>query len=95
MNQVNLNDVMSGNDAGSDDFDWKFVDYASPGGSMIATAEDTGRFLRALNEGTLFTDEEQAIYSSVCDYAHADLVSGYRIIAGYHMDIDADVAEAV
>jgi hypothetical protein len=32
---------------------------------MIATAEDVGLFLRALNTGELLTDKERKIYSSI------------------------------
>jgi len=34
--------------------DVKMLDVVSPGGSMIATADDVGIFLRALNDGSLF-----------------------------------------
>jgi CubicO group peptidase (beta-lactamase class C family) len=93
MSEVDPADVMSGYDLSSDDSDWKPVDYVSPGGSMIATAEDTGRFLRALVEGTLFTDEEQSIYSSVYEYEHTGLLPGYQSIARYHEAIDAVVVQ--
>ena len=62
---------------------------------MIATAEDVGIFLRALIEGTLFTDEEQKIYSSIYVYEHTGLVPGYYSIARYHKDIDTIIIQFV
>lgn len=62
---------------------------------MIATAEDVGIFLRALIEGTLFTDEEQKIYSSIYVYEHTGLVPGYYSIARYHKDIDTIIIQCV
>ena len=63
----------------------------APGGSMVATAQDVGIFLRALNDGSLLNDEEQAIYSSVYEYQHTGLLPGYQSIARYHKDIDTAV----
>lgn len=68
--------------------DVKMLDVVSPGGSMIATAEDVGIFLRALNDGSLFSKDEQDIYSSVYVYAHTGEWPGYSSIARYHRDID-------
>ena len=48
LSEVNINDVMSGYYVGFEE-DIKTNDY----GSMIATAEDVGMFLRALNEGLI------------------------------------------
>ena len=66
-----------------------------PGASMIATAEDVGLFLRYLIDGTLFTAEEQAIYSSVYEYEHTGWLPGYTSIARYNSDIDAIVIQFV
>lgn len=71
--------------------DLKMFDIVSPGGSMIATAEDVGIFLRALNDGSLFNNDEQEIYSSVYGYEHTGEWAGYSSIARYHKDIDAVV----
>jgi len=71
--------------------DLKLLDNVSPGGSMIATAEDVGIFLRALIDGTLFNDAEQDIYSSVYIYEHTGEWPGYSSIARYHEDIDTVV----
>jgi hypothetical protein len=71
------------------------LDFVSPGGSMVATAQDVGIFLRALNDGSLLTNEEQAIYSSIYEYGHTGLLPGYQSIARYHKDIDAVVIQFV
>jgi hypothetical protein len=71
--------------------DIKTTDY----GSMIASAEDVGIFLRALNDGSLFDEGEQEIYSSIYVYDHTGLIPGYQSIAKYHNDIDAVVVQFV
>lgn len=76
-------------------WDVKKLDIVVPGGSMLATAQDTGLFLRALNDGTLFDDVEQDIYSSIYVYEHTGLWPGYSSIARYHKDIDAVVIQFV
>lgn len=75
--------------------DLKQLDYISPGGSMVATAQDVGIFLRALNDGTLLSEEEQAIYSSIYEYGHTGLLPGYSSIARYYEDIDTVVIQFV
>ncbi len=87
-------EVMSGYLKGWDP-DVKSWDFPLPGGSMIATAEDVGIFLRALIDGTLLTDEEQSIYSSVYPYEHTGWLPGYTSIARYHSDIDAVIVQFV
>ena len=62
---------------------------------MVATAEDVGRFLRMLNEGTLFDGNEQEIYSSLYVYNHTGLIPGYQSIARYHLEIDTVVIQFV
>ena len=66
-----------------------------PHGSMVATAEDVGIFLRALNDGSLLNENEQAIYSSIYEYGHTGLIPGYYSIARYHSDIDTVVVQFV
>ena len=66
--------------------DLKKIDYISPGGSMVATAQDVGIFLRALNDGSLLNDDEQAIYSSIYKYEHTGWLLGYQSIARYYKD---------
>ncbi len=88
IHDVNLDDVMSGYYVGVEE-DIKTTDY----GSMLATAEDVGIFLRALNDGSLFEGEEQMIYSSIYGYDHTGLIPGFQSIARYHKDIDAVVIQ--
>ncbi|MFD1315152.1 serine hydrolase domain-containing protein [Namhaeicola litoreus] len=88
IHDVDINNVMSGYYVGVKE-DIKTADY----GSMLATAEDVGIFLRALNEGSLFEGEEQKIYSSIYVYDHTGLIPGYQSIAKYHKDIDAVVIQ--
>ena len=94
LSEVEAADVMSGYHKGWES-DAKLTDYIHPGGSMIATAEDVSKFLRALIDGSLFTDEEQAIYASAYRYEHTGLLPGYQSIARYHEDIDAVVIQFV
>jgi len=89
LNEVDINDVMSGYYV-SYDHDFKDIDFG-----MLATAEDVGIFLRALNDGSLFNDKEQAIYSSIYVYEHKGWVLGYQSIARYHKDIDTVVIQFV
>lgn len=77
------------------DGDVKMLDVVSPGGSMIATAVDVGIFLRALNDGSLFNNDEQDIYSSVYVYEHTGEWPGYSSIARYQKDIDTVVIQFV
>lgn len=89
IQDVELDDVMSGyyfgyeNDLKTDD-----------NGVMLATAEDLGKFIRALNDGSVFTDKkEQEIYSSIYKYEHTGLIPGYQTIAKYHKGLDAVVIQ--
>ncbi len=90
LSEVDLEEVMSGYAVGYDS-DLKPNDFVSPAGSMVATAEDVGIFLRALNDGALLNDKEQTIYSNIYEYEHTGLLPGYSSIAKYHKDIDAVV----
>jgi CubicO group peptidase (beta-lactamase class C family) len=94
LSEVDLESVMSGYDVGYDD-DLKSADFINPSGSMVATAEDVGIFLRALNDGSLLNDSEQTIYSSIYEYEHTGLLPGYGSIAKYHKDIDTVVIQFV
>jgi D-alanyl-D-alanine carboxypeptidase len=94
LSDVDIADVTSGYSKGYEP-DIKNNDFIHPGGSMVATAEDVGIFLRALIDGTLFTDDEQAIYSCVYKYEHTGWLPGYTSIARYHSDIDAVVIQFV
>jgi len=83
LSEVNINDVMSGYHVGYSS-DLKTNDYG-----MHATAEDVGAFLRALNDGSLFEEGEQEIYTSIYEYEHSGWVPGYQSFAKYHKDLDA------
>lgn len=89
LSEVDLDDVMSGYYVGLDD------DFKSEDIGMLATAEDVGIFLRALNDGSLFDEGEQEIYSSIYVYEHTGLVPGYQSIAKYHKDINTIVIQFV
>lgn len=90
IHDVNMDDVMSGYYVGVEE-DIKTSYY----GSMVATAEDVGTFIRALNNGSLLNKKEQEIYSSIYKYGHTGLIPGYQSIAKYHKDIDAVVIQFV
>ena len=92
--EVDSNEVMSGYYVNYEP-DLKYIDHTRPGGSMIATAEDVARFLRALIDGSLLNDEEQEIYTSLYPYEHTGWVPGYTSIARYHDDIDAVIVQFV
>ncbi len=92
LSEVNTDDLMSGYYVGYD-ADLKYNDFINPAGSMIATAEDVGKFLRAINDGSVFKEGEKEIYSSIYKYEHTGLIPGYQSIAKYHKDIDAVVIQ--
>ncbi len=77
VNDVDPDRVMSGYHLGHP-YDLKADDLG-----FIATAEDVGIFLRALNDGTLFKDGEQDIYSSIYEYEHDGWVPGYQSFSRY------------
>jgi D-alanyl-D-alanine carboxypeptidase len=87
INDVDLDDLVSGY-LYEDDEDLKYLDQG-----MVATAADVGTFLRALNDGTLLNDDEQAIYSSLYEYGHDGWMPGYHSMARYHADIDTVVVQ--
>ncbi len=87
LSEVNIDDVMSGYYVGYEE------DFKTEEQGMLATAEDVGIFLRALNDGSLFDEGEQEIYSSIYVYEHTGLVVGYQSIAKYHKDIDTIVIQ--
>jgi CubicO group peptidase (beta-lactamase class C family) len=89
LKEVDLDDVMSGYYVGLD------KDFKTNENGMLATAEDVGRFLRALNDGSVFKEGEQEIYSSIYEYEHGGLVPGYQSLAEYHKDIDAVVVQFI
>lgn len=94
LSKVDLEDVVSGYFKGYNG-DLKSQNYVIAGGSMIATAQDVGVFLRALNDGTLLDKNEQLIYSNIYVYEHTGLLPGYSSIARYYKDIDTVVVMLV
>jgi len=87
LSEVNMDDVMSGYHVGHP-YDLKEDEHG-----MLATAEDVGTFLRALNDESLFEQGEQEIYASIYEYEHGGWVPGYQSFAKYHKDIDAVTIE--
>ena len=85
LREVNLDDVMSGYHLGYP-YDLKEDEHG-----MLATAEDVGIFLKALNDGSLFEQTEQKIYASIYKYEHAGWVPGYQSFANYYQELDATV----
>lgn len=85
LQYVDTSNVMSGYHIGYP-FDLKNNDHG-----MLATAKDIGTFLRALNNGTIFKQGEQEIYSSIYKYNHGGWVPGYQSFANYDKDLDAVV----
>lgn len=90
IHEIDMDRLMSGYYVGIEE-DIKAAEY----GSMIATAEDVGIFLRALNDGSMFEDGEEEIYFSLYEYGHTGLIPGYQSIARYHKDVDAVVVQFV
>jgi len=87
ITEVDLDDVMSGYYVGYEE-DYKAREYG-----MLATAEDVGIFLRALNDGSVFDEGEKDIYPY--EYNHGGLVVGYQSLAEYHKDIDTILVQFI
>jgi CubicO group peptidase (beta-lactamase class C family) len=87
LKEVNLDDVMSGYYVDID------KDFKTNENGMLATAEDVGIFIRALNDGSVFDEGEQEIYPYV--YDHGGLFPGYQSLAEYHEDIDTVVVQFI
>jgi D-alanyl-D-alanine carboxypeptidase len=87
LKEVNLKDVMSGYYVGVKE------DFKTNENGMLATAEDVGKFLRALNDGSVFEAGEQEIYPY--KYEHGGLVPGYQSLAEYHEDINTVVVQFI
>ncbi len=83
LSQVDIGEVVSGYHYPYDT-DLKEIYHSSPAGSMVATAQDTGIFLRALNDGSLLNNDEQAIYLYLRTYRLATRISEHRsVLSGY------------
>lgn len=71
LSEVNIDDVMSGYYVGYES-DLKTDEYG-----MLATAEDVGIFLRALNDGSLFDERER---KSIPPFMYMSIQDGYLAI---------------
>jgi D-alanyl-D-alanine carboxypeptidase len=87
LRDVNIDDVMSGYHVGHP------LDLKSDNQGMLASAEDVGVFLRALNDGEVFDEGEHEIYTSIYKYEHKGWVPGYQSVAKYHKDINTIVIQ--
>lgn len=87
VKDVDVERVMSGYHIGHP------LDLKTDDIGMLATAEDVGVFLRALNNGSVFDPGEMEVYSSIYEFEHKGWVPGYQSIAKYHKDIDAVVIQ--
>ncbi|ARN77212.1 serine hydrolase [Nonlabens spongiae] len=85
LDAVDIDKVMSGYHEGYP-HDLKYSDHG-----MHATAEDVGKFLRALNDGSVFEEGEREIYSSLYELKHAGWVPGYQSFAEYYDNINTVV----
>ncbi|MBH13492.1 MAG: serine hydrolase [Leeuwenhoekiella sp.] len=89
VHDVDLDRVMSG----------YYVGYAqdlktNDNDLMLATAQDLGDFLRALNDGSVFNNhKERDLYASLYEFEHTGLIPGYQSIAKYHKELDAVVIQ--
>lgn len=87
LNEVDIDNVMSGYHVGHP------YDLKTDEQGMLATAQDVGVFLRALNDGSVFGEGEQEIYASIYKYEHGGWVPGYQSLAEYHDDIDTVIVQ--
>lgn len=90
LHDIDQNQLMSGYYVGVEQ-DIKSNDY----GSMIASAQDVGKFIRALNDGSLLTPDEQTLYASLYQFGHGGLMPGYQSLAEYHADLDTVVVQFI
>lgn len=87
LKEVDLEKVMCGYHVGYTPH-LKMEEYG-----MLATAEDVGIFIRALNDGSVFKKGEKEIYTSIYKYEHSGWVPGYQSFAEYFEDIDMVVVQ--
>jgi len=90
LNEADVDEMTSGYYIGYEG-DLKTQNYVCPGGSMVSTAKEVGTFLRALNDGSLLSKDEQSVYSSIYEYEHTGVLPGYSSIARHHREIDTVV----
>lgn len=87
VKHINNVRLMSGYYVGSTD-DFKFLDQG-----MIATAQNVGIFVKALNDGSLLTEEEMQIYQNLYEFEHTGWVLGYSSIVRYNRENDKVVVQ--
>lgn len=78
---VDMDDLMSGYHVGYSE------DLKADGHNMLATAEDIGILIRAMNDGIIFNAAEKELY--VYEYEHDGWVPGYQSFAWYNEELDA------
>lgn len=54
---------------------------------------NVGIFLRALNDGSVFENDEQEIYASIYEFEHGGWVPGYQSFTNYDETLDAVVVQ--
>ncbi len=89
IHEVDKDKIMSGYHLGYDE-DLRHLDHG-----YLSSAKDVAIFVRALNKGTFFTEQEQQIYASLYKYGHSGWVLGYQSIARYHAKEDLVVIQFV
>ena len=89
IHEVDKDKIMSGYHLGYDE-DLRHLDHG-----YLSSAKDVAIFIRALNKGTFFTEQEQQIYASLYKYGHSGWVLGYQSIARYHAKEDLVVIQFV
>jgi len=89
MSDVKLEELMSGYYVGYD------ADFKNLAQGYIASAADVGRYVRALNDGTLFSDTEREIYASLYEFEHKGWVIGFQSTARYSKERDAVMVQFV
>ncbi len=89
VKDVNPEQMMSGYHLGYEK-DLRHLEHG-----YVSTAKEVAIFLRALNEGRFFTEQEQQIYASLYEYSHTGWVLGYQSIARYHPQDDMVVIQFV
>lgn len=87
INEVHMDSIMSGYHLGYP-HDLKTDDMG-----LVASAEDVGKFIRALNDGRLFEGNEQEIYTSLYEYEHKGLLPGYQSIARYEKSLNTVIVQ--
>jgi CubicO group peptidase (beta-lactamase class C family) len=89
MDGVNREELMSGYYVGYD------VDFKELAQGYVASAEDVGLFVRALNDGTLFSETERETYASLYEFEHKGWVIGYASAARYSKERDTVMVQFV